>query len=369
MEYDLEIIILACKKYQSRFRDFKKYGLLNIKDKKIKVNIILSNSEEISDIKENWPTGVSVHVQTEFNKNSYVQNIHNFFLNFNLEKINSRWIVKLDDDSITDVSGLVDNLDRFYNYEEPFYLAASCNRFENSGGFGKEYWCLPQHLDYLNKLKDYKNLIFLLNHEVECCIISSAGLKRILTNRDSLDLIRERTKVPCGCTDITLAFAAAMAKLYPIDCPFLTHLPELQKFSFVTGGIKNHIHLISREIEGENFDNSQRGSKYSFFILSKIVEKKYSKLEKIIEYKKCKMDLTGDVVTYKFLPNHILKPMIRSNFYSEFPTDTETDFDLLFWFEKDGEIYILDPKKSTLTYEDQILKKIDPIKILNQKIF
>jgi hypothetical protein len=360
MEYDLEIIVSTCLKYQSRFRDFKKYGLLNIKDKKIKVNVILSNLEAIWDIENDWPVGVDVKIITESNY-CYIQNLYNFFLKFDLEKLNSRWIMKVDDDSVTDVSGLINNLDQFYDHNESYYLAANCSKFENVGGYGPEYWCLPEYVDCLEK---YKQFVFLLQHETECCVISKKGFQKILKNKEALNLLSCRSKAFGGCTDCTLAFASSIAKVYPIDCPFLTHLPELQKFSLLPGGFKNHIHLISREVEGENFGSAHRGSSNIFLILTKVVDNNYSSTEKKLEQNKCKINIDGETKTYKFLPCHILAPIVdkkNSNFFA----DNEKEEDVFLWLEKDKKIYILDPRKSALFHKDQVVKTM----ILNQKIF
>jgi hypothetical protein len=333
-EYDLEIVMLSCKKLNSRLCDFKKYGILNIKEKSIKINVILSNSEEITDIEKNWPKGVDINVIRYSNPN-YAQNIHKFFLEYDLSS-NSRWIMKLDDDSTTDISGLINNLDTFYNYEEPYYLASSCSKF-----MGPEYWIAYKYLD---EMEEHGSLLFSLRHEIECSVISKKAINKILKNPKCINLLKKRSELERGATDVVLALASSIAKIYPIDCPFLTHLPALRDFSLLPGGFKNHIHLISRNLDGENFLAEQR-SNHLFLVLTKIVDGSTSKLEKEMEEKKIEIDK----VIYKFKSNHILERMKIVNnepniSYEKRCLRSHEEKDSFMWLEEDGIIKIVNSR-------------------------
>lgn len=355
-EYDIEIVVLACKKFYSRFCDFKKYGLLNIKNKKVKVNVLLSNSEDIKKAAEDWPDGVDVEV-FKFHNSSYVQNMYRFFLNIDYENLKSRWIMKLDDDSVTDISGLVDNLDHFYDCDDPYYLATSCIRFENCGG--PEYYCLNNYLDVM---EEYGKIVFFLQHEIECSILSRKAIKKILQNKRSLDLLKKRCEeIERGATDIALAFASAMAKVYPIDCPFLTHLPQIEQFSLISGGFKNHIHLISRDQKGENFQSDSRMSSYFFEIIVKIAEGISHEIDKKIENTSVNIFMNDEELTYKFKKNNILKLIKKHNFgpdYSKCFTYEERD--TLFWFVDEDSIKIINKRGSVVK---EIKRELEDLEI------
>jgi hypothetical protein len=319
MIYDLEIVLPMTGRIPQRVMDFKKYGLVNIKDKKVLVNIVVSNNEKIKGITEGWPDGVDVRI-IEGKQPNFVPNVYGFFADLEEDKFDSRWIMKMDDDSCTDVNGLVSNLDRFYDSNGLYYLVATLRRFESCHGSEHDVFAT-----YNQILGDYCSVIPLLTHEIECCVVSNAAIKKILSTKVSKQLLEKRREVHGGATDVALAFAACLAKVYPIDCPFLTHEPLIHEFSLLKG-IRNHIHLISRDEQGENFAGWERCSKEAFNLLLKVIEGENSEIEKQVMGGRYLFETEDSLKTYKFLEGNIVIVKFDHPFN---------------WYENDGILFVL----------------------------
>lgn len=84
--YDFAVILpchLEETKYLERIYDFRKYGLLNIKNSKIKVFLLSGSGVVPSDLKSGWPCEI------EFvNSNCFFDGpkTYNFMLNLNVEE-------------------------------------------------------------------------------------------------------------------------------------------------------------------------------------------------------------------------------------------------------------------------------------------
>lgn len=299
MRYDLGIIVPVCGKFKERLEDFKKYGLVNVRERKVLLNLLVSN-ESVEGIETGWHKNIDVNVVKSECPN-YVSNIYKFYAGLKPDQIEYKWLMRLDDDSCTDIDGLVSNLDEFYDWKENFYLAASPTEFRaalegNEGGIYPEY---------LHLLENYGRISRFLKNEIESGIISASALNKILANEPSLRLIIFRSRLYGGYGDCVIAIAAAMAKVYPIDCPFISHLPLLENFSLL-GGMLNHIHMISRQTEGENF-TWDRASHEHFILLTKIIDKNPTDAENSLIGSKFLLDTQDALKTYEFGANHILK--------------------------------------------------------------
>jgi len=297
-EYDIEILVSICKKYEQRFRDFKKYGIINVKNKKVLVNLLVERDDKIDDLESGWHSGVDVNVVRL--GGNYVTNTFNFFVN-NIDVSNprSRWVMKCDDDSYTDIDGLIKNLEDYYDYRKPFYLGANLKYFDGGPeiSFVNKYWDL---------MHNYKKIHRSLKHEMEACIWSIPAIKNMLENERSLALLKRRGEIEEGATDVCFAFASALIKQYPIDCPFLTFHPNINDFSLFglerrDRQIKNHIHMISRDGYGENF---KVHDKLKFSLISQFLEETKDPIKEKICNKKYILELQNEIKIYKFNENN-----------------------------------------------------------------
>lgn len=295
--FDLDVILPACQKFKNRLEDFKRYGLVNLGGRSVRVNLIVSG-ENFDGLKTGWPNGVSVNVNQN-NSTEYVANIYRFYLTINHQAPDFKWLIRLDDDSCTDVNGLVTNLDKFYGHENPYCLG-DLHPLQNAlngleGGVYQEYKEL---------LGDFLPFSRLMMVEIECGVLSKAAAKIVLSNPSSRALIERRSCLNGGYGDSVVALASAMARVYPTSCPFITHEPFLHEFSLL-GGIRNHIHMISRNSEGENFWHRITPENYDLLI--RLVEGGDNPTESRLKGKRILIESNELIRVLEFKPGHIVR--------------------------------------------------------------
>lgn len=316
--FDLEVLVPMSSKNPSRVEDFKKYGLINVRNRRVLVNVLISGGN-LEGAERGWPAGVEVVVIHDESPN-FVANVYKFYAGLKPTSPNARWLMRVDDDSCTDVDGLVANLDAVYDWESPFHLG-DLTPFKN-----------PLKNKEKAPFQKYKHLLGSLEYicgemycEIECGIMSAAAVSKVFGNSRSRDLVEQRSKLEGGYCDCVVGLASAIAKVFPINCPFVTHRPLIEQFSLF-GGIKNHIHMVSRVEKAENF-RVGRCSYESFLLLTKAIEANPSENEISLIGKKIKFQ-EGDKIK-----NLQLKP-----FYF---AEVEEDKSHLNWFEDEGDIVIL----------------------------
>ena len=249
-QYDLELILPVCNKnqYGRRLADFKKYGLLNIKDKKVRVDLLVGPEKFRENPKEGWPSGVDVTVVVE-KQTPETAKIYNYLSTWTAEDaLRSRWFAKFDDDSINDLSHLVDMLDLEYDHQREYYIVTEFrheqHKYEDNllRKMGFERWFRQRNP---------------LWHELEGSVASQAAMKRIVENKTAMKFMKERSKILEGYSDYCLACAARICKIYPSDAYFLSKDPQIGQFSML-GGHLAHIHTISHDRAPHAFDLLQR---------------------------------------------------------------------------------------------------------------
>ena len=234
--YGIEIVIPVSFKgpYGQRLLDFKKFGLLNVQDKKVLLTLLVG-TEKIEKAKNGWPENVSINIISNDNCHE-VTKIYGYLSSLK-DATKSRWLAKFDDDSINDVSALVDKLDKEFDYTRDYYVITE---------FRNERW--PEEENILRKLgygrwcaKDYN-----LWHELEGSVISQAALVKILENEIAVKFLTMRAKIANGYTDCALAHAARIVKIFPSDAYFMSKEPFIGELS-IFGGSLAHIHNISHD--------------------------------------------------------------------------------------------------------------------------
>lgn len=251
--YDIEFQMGVCVQdhYLQRLIDFKKYGLCNIGNKKVLVKLLTGREILPAEAKKGW--SVETEIISSNNIIGYPHTTHllpklyNYYPNMSDETVsNARWFCRIDDDSITDVSGLVDNLDLEYDHERDYYIVTICGDDAEEHHFDKD---LAKEFGY-ERWFSYNE--YFPEHEIECCILSQSAMRKIVQNETAKSFLRRRGAIHDGFGDVALAYAARMCKIYPHKAPFLFHEPHLQYFSLF-GGKLNHIHWISHDINGKLF--------------------------------------------------------------------------------------------------------------------
>lgn len=318
MKYDLEVLMPVCEKYLHRIDDFKKYGLINVQDNKVLLNLLVSNEEiDKETLNSGWPDGVTANILKKDNPD-YVSNLYGYYLDLDVDNIQSRWFMRIDDDTCTDIDGLLSNLDKFYDHELPFYLGdLNDSKCALEGSEGDLF------VHYKDLLFEYEKSAMYLKNEIECGIFSSAALVKILKNERSKKLLSFRSGLRGGYGDCAMAFVAALAKVYPHQCHFISHRPSILDFS-VMDGRYNHIHMIRKFDEGDNFNSC--GS-LSYNLLIKAIENKPSAKEKFIAGSKYLQENEDFLQLFIFNSNYSLK--------------LKFERDLWGWYEDDDHILII----------------------------
>jgi hypothetical protein len=294
MKYDLELVVPVSLKYEYRIEDFKKYGIFNVKNRRVLVTM-LTTGDEIED-SGGWPEGVESRI-IHNNNGHYVANIYKNFLDGDRD---ARWIMKLDDDSSTDIDGMLFNLDRLYDHEEKYYLATSPTEFGHISAQGPVMHGAEEELKHLYE-PIFGDIFVEMHHEIESCVISNAGLRHILSNEKARKFLEKRCKYMNGVGDTALAFASIISKLHPLNLPFSTNLPLINRFS-PFGGNLNHIHLVSREPEGDNF-SWERCGKIQYEALARAIEGTKTEKENAVSGKKFILETEQELTLYEFKEN------------------------------------------------------------------
>ena len=120
-KYDLEVLMPISGKgiFGGRLFHFKKYGLLNSENVKIKL-ILLTGTEQIPDIKEGWAENIDITTVRHFNDHP-ASKIYNFFAKQDPNELNADWYMRIDDDSITNVEGLMASLSEFDSSKSHYF--------------------------------------------------------------------------------------------------------------------------------------------------------------------------------------------------------------------------------------------------------
>jgi len=228
--YDLEIVLAVCNrgKYAKRLEEFKKHGLLCTGNKKVMLSI-LTGTEDIPNVTTGWPPDIDVR-SIASSVDHCAAKMNSFYASRSLS--DAKWVIRVDDDSITKIDPLLNVLDGF-DYKDPIYFSTQLVQGDISVELGL--------LDDFNS--KYKNDP--LWHEVECCILSKTCFERILNNEYTLSILKKRATIECGYTDICLAACARECGILPSQFYYITDQPELRRF------INNevfHIHFLAPDI-------------------------------------------------------------------------------------------------------------------------
>jgi len=329
MKYDLMITCmfsLSKDKYIKAFQNFLKYGLLNIKNKKIILNALVCERDKKAFENIKFPYPVNFFY---FEKDTIGEKIYSFYVNNSTYISNStRWHIQVDDDSSTDISGLVDRLDSIYDYNIPMHL--TCGELHDFHPKIKEV--LLNNNIIIEKQSN--NLEFIPTywvHEWECSIQSHGFFKKILENIDILtSLINEN--VP---SDHGLSLMAFINKIPVIPCKFIHFANLIDQFS-LNGGKYYHIHYL----KDENYKNLIN----SDFIREYIIGKKFKFFE-LNNLKKCTL----------FCENFIL----NEDFSIKSCNENES-----FWKIKDDILIILNKDRQMTSYFRTSKKLFEKNKVL-----
>lgn len=223
----------------NRLEALKQYGLLNIGNKKVRV-VLLHGTENIPNLTEGWPCDV---IARSHDMDAPPTRFCGFFGRIGNEYWErARWFLKTDDDTITDVSNLVDKLDYEYDFERDYYVCCDYH-----GDLWHPYYEIVMDMGFASWFPEnpiHPKWCFL--HEWATGVISQTTMRRILHSNVAREFLRRCSKIDGGYGDHPLAVAARMCKVHALDCPFMTKDDCFEDLALF-GGRMCHIHYLSPE--------------------------------------------------------------------------------------------------------------------------
>ena len=318
----------------------RKYCLLNIKKRQVRVKLLVGPREKFSgeDLTSEWPQNVTVEVvNTPYL--TAAQKIAYYYTQLTDDEITSaKWHAKIDDDTLNDVSHLMWHLEDEFDYNDKNYIVTELKI---------ELEDVERNI--LTKMGfDRWNHNEIIKHEFEGCFVSQAAMKAIKENEKAQEYLGYRVVNSDGYGDQPVGIALKFCKTFAIDSRFLSPFGELNNFSLF-GGRLAHLHFFS----GRSKDHAEC---YDFATSMINCSEKNQELKNQIIYNKyiCNSNPEQRATIYfeqnnKFIWEHINGEDKRSGLWSVYK-----DMVLGLAFDEGGEggehssIYELFPAKDQL---------------------
>ena len=247
-KYDISIALPvtdATKFFFKRFLDQKKYGFVNLQNRKVQLRLLLGPDEDFygNDVLKGWNPSIDVvRVDTPFL--DVARKIAWMFQNTSEDDIlNAKWHAKFDDDSINDIGRIMTILDEDFDWNRAEFLCCdSCPDLDE------------QTLLALKAIKhEYLRSEERVCHELEGSIISQAAFLAFRNNELAMRYLEERLKHPGGFGDHALCICLYFCKVHPVKVGFMSFWNELPKFTLF-GGHYAHVHMhMESHIEFRTF--------------------------------------------------------------------------------------------------------------------
>lgn len=237
-KYDIEFIIPVSMKgvFAERLKYFLQKGLSNCGEYKILINFLVGT--ELKDAEFSYLWADFDEWQNNFTKNTEVRKIssevnhcsakvYNFYVNYT-DFGQSKWIIRMDDDSLTNV----DLLMKFLNNLDPknyYYFTA-----QHADGD------LVVALDILKKYNKYEKLMGEIDHEVEIAVLSNATFEKVI--KENRTELTSRSTIQAGYTDQLFCYLSKITGIFPVILRMLAADPRIMQF---IAGRCAHIHHIS----------------------------------------------------------------------------------------------------------------------------
>ena len=235
--------------------------------------------------------------------------------------------MRIDEDSLTDMSGLNANLESGYDYNRDYHMGGKINyepyqidqKILSKMGYG--HWYKTTKNYYLHESPA---------HEQEISITSLSAMNKVLENKDCKKYFMLRQEFPEGYGDHGLSLACKMCKVYFHEAKFLSCEPLITYFSYFYGHL-NHIHWCSRDknpicLEWMDLFSYQAAPevKDKMFLFGNFQQKD------LVEFDK----------------NHTIKTLSKTDIEPSIPT-------IGLWCKKDNKIVILLESENELIWFDK----------------
>ena len=241
MKYDLMITCMfsfSQEKYIKALENFFKYGLLNIKNRRIILNVLIAEKDYDNFLKYKPPCDFKVFT---FKNDNVSEKIYTFYKeNMDYISQSTRWHIQVDDDSSTDIDGLITKLDQIYDPSIPIHMI--CGALNDLNRTVKnmliEYNFPIQEVDGLFQFTPNH-----WRHEWEFSIQSNSFFKKIKDSTFFNDILYTLSQTKMF-SDHGLSLLALLNKIPIVSCRFAHYANILENFS-LNGGRYYHIHYLN----------------------------------------------------------------------------------------------------------------------------
>lgn len=234
--YDIHFVIPITEKpaYKDRIEHVKNYCLLNPQNRKVLLTLLADKNDKLTTIMDGWSPQIDVEIHKS-DCDVDVYKVNSFF--HQMKSPRAKWTAKIDDDTSNDIEHLCRNLEKWYDFTREYYLCGDI--LEDLE---------PEEIESLKAIgyfsHFYSGYSKLPLREYEGCFVSYQAMNRIIHTKIAQDFLKHRLTLKHGFTDLALAVAAQLCKIYPIPCPFMkSHPVDLWNFSRF-GGQVSHIHFV-----------------------------------------------------------------------------------------------------------------------------
>jgi len=233
--FDVEIClpVFLKGKWKTRLRAFRRHGLLNTSGVRSRL-VLLAGTQGEARLDQGWPVDEVRVVACA--TNDAAAKIYSYYNALSLSDLgSSRWFLRVDDDSSTDIGGLVASLDQSYAWRDPHHLIAWPAKGEHLAD------PFPRWLEELGCGHVVsKNF----THDWEVSVTSQAALLKALSDPRCREIMRRASTLEGHWGDIGLAACCRVVGISPAPASFLEAGPVWWDYS-PFGGEKHHIHCVA----------------------------------------------------------------------------------------------------------------------------
>ena len=233
--FDIEICLPVFQqaKWRARLEAFRRQGLLNTSGVRTRL-VLLAGIQRDAGLGLGWPVDDVCVLPASMD--DAAGKIYSYYSNLSLADIGrARWFLRVDDNSSTDVSGLVHSLDQSYLWREPHHLMARTSQSTHLSD------PLPQ---WLQELGCGHVISKHFAHDREVSATSQSAMLRALADPRCREILRRASTLEGHRGDLGLAVCCRVAGISPAPTSFLEADPAWWDYG-PFGGEKHHIHGVA----------------------------------------------------------------------------------------------------------------------------
>ena len=233
--FDVEIClpVFLKGKWKTRLKAFRRHGLLNASAVRSRL-VLLAGTQGEARLDQGWPVDEVRVVRSP--TDDAAAKIYSYYNALSLSDLgSSRWFLRVDDDSSTDIGGLLASLDQSYAWRDAHHLIAWPAKGEHlSDPFPR----------WLEELGCGHVVSKHFTHDWEVSVTSQAALLKALSDPRCREIMRRASTLEGNWGDMGLAACCRVVGISPAPASFLEAGPVWWDYS-PFGGEKHHIHGVA----------------------------------------------------------------------------------------------------------------------------